>query len=246
MAGARGDGVVRETVLVTGAAGRVARSIAPLLRTQFRLRRLDVVSQERHDDDDLVQADARDVDAVVSACTGVKAVIHFAAQPAEADFRTMLLPRNLDATWAVYEAAVLAGVPRFVFASTTQTVEGFPAGATVAPDEPPRPVSVYGCTKLFGEALGRLHADKSGLGVACLRLGAVRTADDRDLVTNPSMRDLWLGTRDLAALVIAAVRSEVPFATVIAVSPPATSRFDTANPFGWTPSEHPVGVGRRS
>jgi hypothetical protein len=52
-------------------------------------------------------------------------------------------------------------------------------------------------------------------------------------------------------LVIAAVRSDVRFATVIAVSPPATSRFDTVNPFGWTPVETPlvaaetVGAARR-
>jgi hypothetical protein len=31
----------------------------------------------------------------------------------------------------------------------------------------------------------------------------------------------------------------VPFAIVTAVSPPATERFDTANPFGWTPTERP-------
>jgi hypothetical protein len=32
----------------------------------------------------------------------------------------------------------------------------------------------------------------------------------------------------------------VPFATVVAVSPPATARFDTSNPFGWVPEEHPL------
>jgi hypothetical protein len=29
---------------------------------------------------------------------------------------------------------------------------------------------------------------------------------------------------------------------VIAVSPPATERFDTANPFGWTPTVEPAGT----
>jgi nucleoside-diphosphate-sugar epimerase len=108
-----------------------------------------------------------------------------------------------------------------------------------APDDPPRPVSVYGCTKLFGEALGRFHADRSGLGVACLRLGAVRAPDDPGLAVGETIRDLWVGADDLAALMIAAVLSEVPFATVIAVSPPATARFDTANPFDWTPMQRP-------
>ena len=91
----------------------------------------------------------RDIDAIASACTGVKAVIHLAAQPAEADFRSVLLPRNVDGTWAIYEAAVRAGVPRLVFASSIQTVDGAPTEARILPDDPPRPVSVYACTKLL-------------------------------------------------------------------------------------------------
>jgi uronate dehydrogenase len=231
----------REKVLVTGAAGRVARLIAPTLRTEFQLRRLDVVSQQPSADDELVQADVRDVDAVVSAATGLRAIIHLAAQPAEADFRSVLLPRNLDGTWATYEAAVRARVPRFIFASSIQTVDGTPVEVAVTPDDPPRPVSVYAATKLFGEALGRFHADNSGLGVACLRLGAVETPDNPRLATEGRFRSVWCAPGDLARLVISAVRSDVRFATVIAVSPPATSRFDTVNPYGWTPVETPLG-----
>ena len=234
--------MVRERVLVTGAAGRVACLIAPTLRAEFQLRRLDVVSQQRSADDELVQADVRDVDAVVSASRGVRAVIHLAAQPTEAKFRSVLLPRNLDGTWATYEAAVRAKVPRFIFASSIQTVDGAAVDVSVSPNDPPRPVSVYAATKLFGEALGRFHADKSGLGVVCLRLGGVVRPDDPRLATDDRFRSLWCGPGDLARLVIAAIRSDVPFATVIAVSPPASSRFDTVNPFGWTPVEKPIAV----
>ena len=230
----------RETLLLTGSAGRVASLVSPVLRREFRLRRLDVVSQRPEADDEIFEADVREVDAVIEACAGVSAVVHLAAQPAEADFRSVLLPRNLDGTWAVFEAAVQAAVPRFVFASTVQTVDGNPTGTRVSPEMMPRPVSVYGCTKLFGEALGRFHADTSGLGVACLRLGAVVSPDDPRLANEDRFRHLWCGANDLARLISAAVGSEVPYATVIAVSPPATLRFDTANPFGWVPSEEPV------
>jgi nucleoside-diphosphate-sugar epimerase len=229
----------REQVLVTGAAGHVAGLIAPILRDEFRLRRLDVAPQRPEADDELVEADVRDVDAVANACAGVDAIVHLAAQPDEADFRSVLLPQNLDGTWAVFEAAVRARVPRVVFASTIQTVDGNPSEERVSPDLPPRPVSVYACTKLFGEALGRFHADTSGLGVACLRIGAVVSADDPRLANDERFRSLWCAPRDLARLIVAAVRSDVRFATVIAVSPPATARFDTANPFGWTPEEAP-------
>jgi uronate dehydrogenase len=195
-------------------------------------------------DDELVLADILDLDAMVAACDGVAAVVHLAAQPAEAEFRSVLLPRNLDGVWAVFEAAVQAGVPRVVFASTIQTVQGYPADVLVGPDDSPRPISVYGATKLFGESLGRFHADHSGLGVACLRLGAVRTHDDPGLAED-SLRGLWCGARDLARLIVVAARATVPYATVHAVSPPATGRFDTVNPFGWAPEEVPDVAPRR-
>jgi uronate dehydrogenase len=143
----------------------------------------------------------------------------------------------------VFEAAVRARVPRIVFASTVQTVEGYGATVRVPADAEPRPISVYGCTKVFGEVLGRYHSDVSGLGVACLRLGAVRPPGEaEEVLRDGGILDLWLASSDLARLVIAAIRSDVPFATVTAVSPPATRRFDTTNPFGWTPTERPTCV----
>lgn len=231
---------VREPVLVTGAAGRVAGLVAPRLREEFQLRRLDLAPQEPVGDDVLIESDVRDVEALAAACRDVAAVIHLAAQPAEAEFRPVLLPQNLDGTWAAYEAALRARVRRFVFASTIQTVDGAPLDAKVAPDDPARPVSVYACTKLFGEALGRYHADRSGLGVACLRLGAVEPVDHPRLSEDERFRNLWCAPGDLARLLVAAVRSDVGFATVIAVSRPGTTRFDTVNPFGWTPVETPA------
>jgi uronate dehydrogenase len=212
--------------------------ISPTLRSVFRLRRLDLESAEGEGDDEVHTGDVREIDLVEGACDGVVAVVHLAAQPAEADFRERLMPLNLEATWAVFEAAVRANVPRFVFASTIQTIDGYPEAMHVPIEAAPRPVSTYACTKVFGEALGRFHADNSGLGVACLRLGAVRTSDDPSL-SNERTQSLWCGPDDLGRLIIAAIRSNVPFAIVTAVSPPGTKRFDTANPFGWEPIQQP-------
>ncbi|HWJ32155.1 MAG TPA: NAD(P)-dependent oxidoreductase [Gaiellaceae bacterium] len=223
-------------LVITGCAGRVAAMIAPHLRSHFHLRGLDVTEPTAGVVHEFVNADVRDIDTVVPVLIGADAVLHLAAQPAEADFRERLLPRNVDGTWAVYEAAVRAGVRRFVFASTLQTIQGYDPAERVPPNASPRPISVYGATKLFGEALGRYHADRTGLGVACLRIGAVRTADAADAAENNSV---WVGSGDLARLVAAAVDSDVSYAIVTAVSPPASERFDTANPFGWTPVERP-------
>lgn len=227
--------VERPLILVTGGAGRVARWTAPLLRDAFRLRLLDLADQKPAADDEIVTADIRDLDAMKHACAGVHAVLHLAAQPAEADFRSILLPRNLDGTWAVFEASSSVGVPRVVFASTIQTIDGYPLHVRVTPDMPPCPSSVYGATKLFGEALGRYYA-REQMGVASIRLGGVAPADEERVHTDDRFRSLWCDPEDLARLFIAAINSDVIHATVIAVSPPATERFDTSNPFGWTPT----------
>jgi uronate dehydrogenase len=208
------------------------------LRSVFRLRRLDVAPTRAHADDEVLTGDVRAVQLVEKACAGVVAIVHLAAEPDEADFLTRLLPRNIEATWAAFEAAVRTGVPRFIFASSIQTINGYPPEAAVPAGATPRPESTYACTKLFGEALGRLHADRSGLGVACLRIGAVLRPDDPSLVDDVVQR-VWCSHDDLARLIIAAVSSTVPFATVTAVSTPAAGRFDTANPFGWRPTDHP-------
>lgn len=142
--------------------------------------------------------------------------------------------------WSVFEAAVRSQAPVVVFASTGQTVGANPAGQIVTPGMPPRPVSVYACTKLFGEALGRYHADHSGLRVVCLRLGWVVPPDSPLFDTEASLPGLWCGPDDLARLILAALVSDVAFATVLAVSPPATERFDTANPYGWVPRQAPT------
>jgi uronate dehydrogenase len=173
------------------------------------------------------------------ACSRVHAVLHLAAQPAEADFRSLLLPKNLEGSWAVFEAARSAGVPRVVFASTIQTIDGYPRHVRVTPDMPPSPSSVYGATKLFGEALGRYYAGVQ-MSVASIRLGGVAHPDDERVRDDDRFRSLWCAPEDLARLFIAAVNSAVTHATVIAVSPPATERFDTANPFGWTPIVNPA------
>jgi NAD dependent epimerase/dehydratase family len=149
----------RQRLLVTGAAGYIAGLIMPALREHYQLRRLDVVGQRPVGDDEVVQADVCDVGLVTEACQDVAGVVHLAAKAFEDDFLSVLLPRNVIGTWSVFQAAARAGVTRVIFASTGQTVGANPPGAWVTPQLPPRPISVYACTKLFGEALGRYHRD---------------------------------------------------------------------------------------
>ncbi len=54
-------------------------------------------------DDEYIQGDIRDLDAVNKACEGVTAVLHLAAVSDEHDFYTRLLPMNLLGVYNVFE-----------------------------------------------------------------------------------------------------------------------------------------------
>src|SRR5207247_677782 len=146
---------MRERILITGPGGRVGTQIVPLLREHFSLRLLDVKPLSAESDDETVQADIRDFDALRAACAGVKAMVHLAAVPDEDDFHSRLLPMNLAGLYNAFEAARQAGVRKIIFASTGQTVLNYPRGQWVTPEMPVRPYTVYACTKVFGEALAR-------------------------------------------------------------------------------------------
>jgi uronate dehydrogenase len=176
---------------------------------------------------------------MTQACDDVVGIVHLAATASEDDFLSVLLPRNVVGTWSIFEAAVRSGVRHFVFASTAQTVQAYPPGTALTPSMPSRPMSIYACTKLFGEAIAQYHADRHDVSVACLRIGWVVPSDSPLFRTSRSLPRLWCGPEDLAALILAALESDVGFATVFAVSTPATNRFDVSNPYGWQPIQTP-------
>jgi len=143
---------------------------------------------------------ATDLDA---AMPGVDAVVHLAGQPTEAPW-PVIRDANIEGTFGVFEAARRHGVRRVVYASSNHAT-GFtplPADGTLPADTPPRPDTLYGVSKVFGEALGRYYSDRYGLQVACLRIGtfAPRPPDRRALST-------WLSPDDCARLVDACLRS---------------------------------------
>jgi uronate dehydrogenase len=80
---------------------------------------------------------------------------------------------------------------------------------------------------VFGEALGRLYADKYGMGVACLRIGTFivpdRPRDARQLLT-------WISHRDMVQLVRRCIdHPHYHFVIVYGVSNNLRSRWDNTN-----------------
>lgn len=117
-----------------------------------------------------IEADLRTAD-LPDMVRGADVIVHLAAQPGVrhswGDSFEVYTGHNLVATQRMLEAAVVAGVPRLVFASSS-SIYGSAETMPTTEDVRPKPISPYGVTKLAGESL--LHAySQYGLSTAALR-----------------------------------------------------------------------------
>ena len=83
---------------------------------------------------------------------------------------------------------------------------------------PVRPSTVYGCTKVFGEALARHYSDRHGMSAICLRIAWFQGYDSELLRTRPDMLSHWCSPRDLAQLMVKSIQSSLPFGIFFGVS----------------------------
>ncbi len=119
----------------------------------------------------LVEGALQDLD-LRPVLDGAAQVFHLAAQAGVRsswgrDF-AQYSDRNVLATQRLLEASVAAGIPRFVYASSS-SVYGDSPSLPLREDSPCRPLSPYGVTKLAAEHLGRLYERGYGLPVVSLR-----------------------------------------------------------------------------
>jgi uronate dehydrogenase len=192
-----------KTILLTGGSGRIGRCLRYALRDDYRLV---LFNRSAIDDlgptETLMRGDTTDAAAVQTAARGADVIVDMAGVSDVAPFREKLLPTNILGTYNVFEAARVAGVPRVVYASTHHVVGYYPAGERLDETVPYRPSSMYGVTKCFAEATGRLYADKAGLEVICLRIGFFR---DRPLEERHLA--VWISHADMARLVRCAIEA---------------------------------------
>lgn len=174
---------------------------------------------EAVDDDEIIVGDVQDFAVLRRACDGATAVVHMAAISDEADFHTQLLPVNLAGTYNAFEAARLAGVRKFIFPSTGQTVLNYPKSAPVNVDMLPRPSTVYACTKLFGEALARYYSDIHGMSCIVLRLCYFRGYEDPLLrIPGHDVQREWCSPGDLTQLIMKSIHGDVKFGIFFGLS----------------------------
>lgn len=224
-----------ERILITGAGGGIGTAMRPrLARAGRTLRLLDVAKlSDPAPGEELVTASVTDLDALTAACHGVDAIVHLGGLSTENSWDA-ILQTNIHGTYAVFEAARRAGVPRVVYASSNHAVGFHPNQA--APDYLfPRPDTYYGVSKVAGEALGSLYHDRYGLHVICLRIGScfARPQGERMLAT-------WMSYDDCARLLEACLSAPEPgFRVVWGISANTRARWslDEARALGYQPQD---------
>jgi NAD+ dependent glucose-6-phosphate dehydrogenase len=245
-------------VLVTGGSGRIGRIFAKHHSDTYALRLTYNAHPFEAPGCEVVQMDLTDFGSVLRAMQGMEAVVHFGADSALQTPWESTLNNNIVGTYNAYEAARQAGVPRLVFASSNHAA-GFDIaeGKLVGPDAPIRPDSLYGVSKVFGEALGRYYHDQYGMQVICLRIGSCHGGDTyegqlRHLkeriargVSHPynvvQLLSIWLSAADMCQFVQRSLESDCPFGIFYGISDNTPAAFDlseTKRQLGYAPKDN--------
>jgi nucleoside-diphosphate-sugar epimerase len=216
-----------QRVLITGMSGLLGGALRTRLENRYDLTALNrrlVPGIRTH------QADIADLESIRPAFQGQDTVVHLAG------YRGYewndLLRTNIIGLYNVFEASREAEVSRIIFASSGASIAGWQRvdpfkaaleGASADPATPcpmldhqtlPRPTGIYGCTKVWGEALAWDYSQAFDLSIICLRFGPI-TPTDRP--TTPEMAHAWCSQRDAAQMVERCIEA------------PATLKFEIFN-----------------
>lgn len=165
-------------ILVTGGAGFIGSHVAErYLADGWEAVVVDDLSSGRRDNVPegaaFYELDIRDMElAEVVAAERPDVISHHAAQM---DVRVSTTQPAFDAdvnivgSIKVIEAALAAGVNKFMFASTGGAIYGEPDEIPVNEETPTRPISQYGCSKLAVERYLYLYNVQRGLNYVALR-----------------------------------------------------------------------------
>lgn len=147
-------------ILVTGGAGFIGSHLVDwLIERGHEVRVIDNLSSGNpdfvNDNAEFIKGDLRNHEDALNSVKGVDEVWHIAANP---DVRVSsqkpaeIYENNILATWNLLEAARREGIERIVFTSTS-TVYGETDVIPTPENHPTIPISVYGASKVAGEAL---------------------------------------------------------------------------------------------
>jgi uronate dehydrogenase len=220
-----------KTVLITGATGDVGTHLSRELAGKYKLRLSDKRPLKARN---FVKADITKMADALRITGGVDAIVHLGGYSVEGPWPA-ILQANIIGCYNVFEAARRNGVKRILFPTSNHAVGFYRRDQTIDHRVYPKPDSRYGVSKVFGEALGSLYADKYGMEVFMMRIGNVnpKPIDKRRL-------SIWFSPRDLARLVSVGIEHPgIKFEIVYGISKNTRAWYDNSNAFrlGYQPQD---------
>jgi uronate dehydrogenase len=213
-----------KTLLNTGATADVGTHLRRELAGKYRLRLSDKRNLEKRKGETFIRADIAKMADALRITRGVDAIVHLGGYSVEGPWPA-ILQANIVGCYHLFEAARRNGVKRIAFPTSNHAVGFYRRDQTIDHRVYPKPDSRYGVSKVFGEALGSLYADKYGMEVFLMRIGNVnpKPIDKRRL-------SLWFSPRDLAQLVSIGIdRPGIKFEIVYGISGNRRAWYDNAN-----------------
>jgi uronate dehydrogenase len=214
-----------KTVLITGAAGDVGTHLRRELAGKYQIRASDLRElKEKFKGQKYMRADIAKFADALRITKGVDAIVHLGGYSVEGPWEG-ILSANIVGCYNVFEAARRNGVKRILFPTSNHATGFYRRDQVIDHRVYIKPDSRYGVSKVFGEALGSLYADKYGMQVFCMRIGNVNPVpiDKRRL-------SIWFSPRDLAQLVTIGIEHpEIRFEIVYGVSGNKRSWYDNSN-----------------
>ena len=194
-------------VLVTGAASALGQEVAAALAADenAQLRLLDDCAAQRQDVE-WITARLTDPDAVRQGVRDVDAIVHTGESPPASESEEALLDRSTRGTHVLFQAAVEAGVKRFVYGSTLEVFRAYPDTVYVTEYyKPLPPTEMVVLARYLGEMTCREFAREHPITVTALRLGKLVWEEEiagreRDL--------MWVDIRDAAQAFCAALERD--------------------------------------
>jgi len=224
-----------KTILITGAAGDVGTHLRRELAGKYALKVSDLRSLKKiNKKEKFMRADISKFSDALRITKGVDAIVHLGGYSVEGPWLA-ILNANIVGCHNMFEAAHRNGVKRILFPTSNHATGFYRRDHTIDHRVYPKPDGRYGVSKVFGEALGSLYADKYGMQVFCIRIGNVNPVpiDKRRLA-------IWISPRDLAQLVTIGIEHpDIHFEIVYGVSRNKRSWYDNSNAYrlGYQPQD---------